>query len=172
MGDIFDTRSDAELEDDDDFDEDEDESGEEGYDGDNPIIDRDEERAVNDERNAGGPQRPPQKRQLLGVFDERGNLMVMYAINGRPIEQPRPPTKAEYDEVKARGYIVKGGLAAVAPDVVGGFPWMPVLIGAAVLAAGAGAYYYVTGKEDEAEENTVYVNPSDDDEDEDDGEDD
>jgi hypothetical protein len=168
MPDIFDTRNDAQTEDDDDFDEDEDESGEEGYGGDDPVISREEERAINDERSAGGKAPVTPKRQLLAVFDAQGQVQVMYAVNGRPIEQPRQPTAEEYQAVKQRGYIVKGGLAEA---VAGGIPWKPILIGVAVVGAAAGAYFYVNGKEEEAEANTVYVN-GDEDEDEDDDADD
>ena len=154
------------------LDADDDDEDEEAHD--NPPITREEERAVEGEVSAGKGGRAPARahRQLVAVFGQNGQVLVQETVNGRPDGAVRPPTKAEWDMLRARGHFVKGGLAA-APAEGSKIPWGLIALGAAV-AGGAGVYYYQQKREDQAEDDAEIVDdgPEDDvDEDDDEGDD-
>jgi len=132
---------------------------------DNPPVTREEERALEDEVSAGEGGRAPvrPKRVLMAVFGENGKVLVQATVNGRAVESLRPPTKAEWEALRARGQFVKGGLAAppAPPAAPSKFPWGLIVLGAAV-AAGAGVYYYQRKREEAAEEDAEIVDDGED----------
>jgi hypothetical protein len=116
----------------------------------NQVVSREAERQ--NQASAGGALIPASKRQLAAVFGQNGEMQVALVVDGVQKEKFRPPTKPEWEEVKLRGYLVKGGLSA-APEVPGtGFqiPWKPILIGTGLLAAAAGGYWWYTREPDMA----------------------
>lgn len=133
----------------------------------NPAVTRQEERVINNEVSFGeggqpGYRNQSLKRQLLMVFGKNGEPLVYVAENGRPTEQPRPPTAEEFALVKSQGYFLKGGIVPGMGEVPAGqtptgqqqsngLPWGWMAL-AAIVTAGAGyAYYrsqYDKGEED------------------------
>lgn len=117
----------------------------------NPVVTRAEETA-----NELLPMRRPvsTKAQLVAIFDNQGRPFVAYHQNGRALERFRMPTPQEFEVLKARGQIVKGGLgeapeqAAQAPATVqqqppasGNKTWL--YVGAAAVAVGGLAWWYM-----------------------------
>lgn len=116
----------------------------------NPVVTRAEETA-----NELLPMRRPvtTKAQLVAVFDAQGRPFVAYHQNGRALEKFRLPTPQEFEVLRARGQIVKGGLGEAAPapsaaagvappgDAPGGKTWL--YVGAAALGVGALAWWYM-----------------------------
>lgn len=119
----------------------------------NPVVTRAEETA-----NELLPMRRPvsTKAQLVAVFDAQGRPFVAYHQNGRALERFRLPTPQEFEVLKARGQIVKGGLGeAAAPATIvpaSGAPASPpangmnktwLYVGAAAVAVGGLAWWYM-----------------------------
>jgi hypothetical protein len=116
----------------------------------NPVITRAEETA-----NELLPMRRPvsTKAQLVAVFDAQGRPFVAYHQNGRALERFRLPTPQEFEVLRARGQLVKGGLgeapaapaAAPAPVAPTAAPmnktWL--YVGAAAVGVGALAWWYM-----------------------------
>jgi len=77
-----------------------------------PVVTRAEETA-----NELLPMRRPvaTKAQLVAIFDAQGRPFVAYHQNGRALEKFRPPTRQEFEILRMRGQIVKGGLGETAP---------------------------------------------------------
>ena len=133
----------------------------------NPVVTRAEETA-----NELLPARRPvsTKAQLVAVFDSQGRPFVAYHQNGRALEKFRMPTQQEFEILRMRGQIVKGGLgeatqsAAAAPGPQKA-PEQPkdrtwLYVGAAAVGLGALAWWY-NKKQKPARANR----PSDDDDD-------
>lgn len=116
----------------------------------NPVVTRAEETA-----NELLPARRPvtTKAQLVAVFDAQGRPFVAYHQNGRALERFRLPTPQEFEVLRARGQIVKGGLGEAAPSgVAPGAQTQPpapglnktwLYVGAAALGVGALAWWYM-----------------------------
>ena len=120
----------------------------------NPVVTRAEETA-----NELLPSRLPvsTKAQLVAVFDAQGRPFVAYHQNGRALEKFRLPTPQEFEVLRLRGQIVKGGLGeapaqAQAPASVqpqsqqppaagSGKTWL--YVGAAAVAVGGLAWWYM-----------------------------
>lgn len=115
----------------------------------NPVVTRAEETA-----NQLMPLRRPvtTMAQLVAVFDAQGRPFVAYHQNGRALEKFRLPTPQEFEILRARGQIVKGGLgdaapattAAAAPPPAANRTWL--YVGAAAAAVGVGAWWYLKKK--------------------------
>lgn|GEM_PF-6501531 len=120
----------------------------------NPVVTRAEETA-----NELLPMRRPvsTKAQLVAVFDSQGRPFVAYHQNGRALEKFRLPTPQEFEVLRVRGQIVKGGLGeapaqapAQAPATVQQQPpaagmnktWL--YVGAAAVAVGGLAWWYMS----------------------------
>jgi len=121
----------------------------------NPVITRAEETA-----NELLPAHRPvsTKAQLVAVFDAQGRPFVAYHQNGRALEKFRLPTPQEFEVLRLRGQIVKGGLGeapaqaqapAQAPAQTQGQPpasgsktWL--YVGAAAVAVGGIAWWYMS----------------------------
>ena len=115
----------------------------------NPVVTRAEETA-----NELMPLRRPvtTMAQLVAVFDAQGRPFVAYHQNGRALEKFRLPTPQEFEILRARGQIVKGGLGDAAPATVPPPPPPPpppaanrtwLYVGAAAAAVGVGAWWYM-----------------------------
>ena len=115
----------------------------------NPVVTRAEETA-----NQLMPLRRPvtTMAQLVAVFDAQGRPFVAYHQNGRALEKFRLPTPQEFEILRARGQIVKGGLGDAAPATVPPPPPPPpppaanrtwLYVGAAAAAVGVGAWWYM-----------------------------
>lgn len=119
----------------------------------NPVVTRAEETA-----NELLPARRPvsTKAQLVAVFDAQGRPFVAYHQNGRALERFRMPTPQEFEVLRARGQLVKGGLgeaaapativpAAPAPSAAstGGMNKTWLYVGAAAVAVGGLAWWYM-----------------------------
>lgn len=115
----------------------------------NPVVTRAEETA-----NELMPLRRPvtTMAQLVAVFDAQGRPFVAYHQNGRALEKFRLPTPQEFEILRARGQIVKGGLGDAAPATVPPPPPPPpppaanrtwLYVGAAAAAVGVGAWLYM-----------------------------
>jgi hypothetical protein len=119
----------------------------------NPVITRAEETA-----NELLPMHRPvsTKAQLVAVFDAQGRPFVAYHQNGRALERFRLPTPQEFEVLRARGQIVKGGLgeasapaagapaaAPSAPSAAGGMNKTWLYVGAAAVGVGALAWWYM-----------------------------
>jgi hypothetical protein len=121
----------------------------------NPVITRAEETA-----NELLPMHRPvsTKAQLVAVFDAQGRPFVAYHQNGRALERFRLPTPQEFEVLRARGQIVKGGLgeaaaaaggaapaggAPTAPPAAGGMNKTWLYVGAAAVAVGGLAWWYM-----------------------------
>jgi hypothetical protein len=115
----------------------------------NPVVTRAEETA-----NELMPLRRPvtTMAQLVAVFDAQGRPFVAYHQNGRALEKFRLPTPQEFEILRARGQIVKGGLGDAAPATVPPPPPPPpppaanrtwLYVGAAAAAVGIGAWLYM-----------------------------
>lgn len=110
----------------------------------NPVITRAEEQA-----NQLFPDQRPisTKAQLVAVFDAQGRPFVAYHQNGRALEKFRLPTPQEFEVLRARGQIVKGGLGEAAPDATSSAStpsnktWL--YVGAAAVGVGALAWWYM-----------------------------
>lgn len=117
----------------------------------NPVVTRAEETA-----NELMPLRRPvtTMAQLVAVFDAQGRPFVAYHQNGRALEKFRLPTPQEFEILRARGQIVKGGLGDAAPATVPPPPPPPppaanrtwLYVGAAAAAVGVGAWWYMKKK--------------------------
>lgn len=123
----------------------------------NPVVTRAEETA-----NELLPGRRPvsTKAQLVAVFDAQGRPFVAYHQNGRALERFRMPTPQEFEILKARGQLVKGGLgeagpvtapvapstlaAPLAPPVAPGMNKTWLYVGAAAVAVGGLAWWYMS----------------------------
>lgn len=121
----------------------------------NPVITRAEETA-----NELLPGRRPvsTKAQLVAVFDNQGRPFVAYHQNGRALERFRMPTPQEFEILKARGQLVKGGLGEAGPaPIASGTPAAPLAppaapglnktwlyVGAAAVAVGGLAWWYMS----------------------------
>jgi hypothetical protein len=96
------------------------------------------------------------RAQLVAVFDAQGRPFVAYHQNGRALEKFRLPTPQEFEVLRLRGQIVKGGLGeapaqAQAPASVqpqqqqppasGNKTWL--YVGAAAVAVGGLAWWYM-----------------------------
>ncbi len=114
-----------------------------------PVVTRAEE----DEDLVGhmGDKRPPapEYQELIAQWDERGNCVVAWSLNGRLQEKFRRPTEKEWALLQARGEWVKGGLQGTdvpepAPSLLERIPRWAMLAGGVVVGAGAlwayGAY--------------------------------
>jgi hypothetical protein len=135
--------------------------------GNNPMTTRGIEEM--DER-VPGTKRPPASLQLLSVFGDRGQVRVALAMDGKQHEEWREPTRQEWDMLKARGRIVKGGLAA-SPEVVAtpavqipapqqppvGGGLMPKLLLGGLAVAGLGAAFYFWRQNKQMDENIEEV---------------
>jgi hypothetical protein len=114
----------------------------------NPVVTRAEETA-----NELMPLRRPvtTMAQLVAVFDAQGRPFVAYHQNGRALEKFRLPTAQEFEILRARGQIVKGGLGDAAPAATTPPPPAPppaanrtwLYVGAAAAAVGVGAWWYM-----------------------------
>jgi len=114
----------------------------------NPVVTRAEETA-----NELMPLRRPvtTMAQLVAVFDAQGRPFVAYHQNGRALEKFRLPTPQEFEILRARGQIVKGGLGDAAPATTPPPPPPPppaanrtwLYVGAAAAAVGVGAWWYM-----------------------------
>jgi hypothetical protein len=120
----------------------------------NPVVTRAEETA-----NELLPAHRPvsTKAQLVAVFDAQGRPFVAYHQNGRALEKFRLPTPQEFEVLRVRGQLVKGGLGeapaqapAQAPATVqqqqqppasGNKTWL--YVGAAAVAVGGLAWWYM-----------------------------
>ena len=118
----------------------------------NPVVTRAEETA-----NELLPAHRPvsTKAQLVAVFDAQGRPFVAYHQNGRALEKFRLPTPQEFEVLRLRGQLVKGGLGeapeqapAQAPATVqqqppasGNKTWL--YVGAAAVAVGGLAWWYM-----------------------------
>jgi hypothetical protein len=118
----------------------------------NPVVTRAEETA-----NELLPSRLPvsTKAQLVAVFDAQGRPFVAYHQNGRALEKFRLPTPQEFEVLRSRGQLVKGGLGEApeqAPATVqpqqqqppaagSGKTWL--YVGAAAVAVGGLAWWYM-----------------------------
>lgn len=133
----------------------------------NPVVTRAEETA-----NELLPMRRPvsTKAQLVAIFDAQGRPFVAYHQNGRALEKFRPPTRQEFEILRMRGQLVRGGLgeaapATTAPAAPASAPPPPksntwLYVGAAAVGVGALAWWYMKKQKD------VRANkPDDDDED-------
>ena len=117
----------------------------------NPVVTRAEETA-----NELMPLRRPvtTMAQLVAVFDAQGRPFVAYHQNGRALEKFRLPTPQEFEILRARGQIVKGGLGDAAPATATPPPPPPppaanrtwLYVGAAAAAVGVGAWWYLKKK--------------------------
>lgn len=123
----------------------------------NPVVTRAEETA-----NELLPMRRPvtTKAQLVAVFDAQGRPFVAYHQNGRALERFRLPTPQEFEVLRARGQLVKGGLgeapagtapgaapmvpAAPAAPAAGGMNKTWLYVGAAAVGVGALAWWYMS----------------------------
>jgi hypothetical protein len=125
----------------------------------NPVITRAEETA-----NELLPAHRPvsTKAQLVAVFDAQGRPFVAYHQNGRALEKFRLPTPQEFEVLRLRGQIVKGGLgeapaqaqapaqtpaqaqtsAQGQPPASGSKTWL--YVGAAAVAVGGIAWWYMS----------------------------
>jgi hypothetical protein len=122
----------------------------------NPVVTRAEETA-----NELLPMRRPvsTKAQLVAVFDAQGRPFVAYHQNGRALERFRLPTPQEFEVLRSRGQLVKGGLGeapagaapasmapaappAPAPQSGGNKTWL--YVGAAAVAVGGLAWWYMS----------------------------
>jgi hypothetical protein len=111
----------------------------------NPVVTRAEEQA-----NQLFPDQRPisTKAQLVAVFDAQGRPVVAYHQNGRALEKFRLPTPQEFEVLRARGQIVKGGLGEAAPDAAASSTAKPanktwLYVGAAAVGVGALAWWYM-----------------------------
>lgn len=119
----------------------------------NPVVTRAEETA-----NELLPMRRPvsTKAQLVAVFDAQGRPFVAYHQNGRALERFRLPTPQEFEVLRARGQLVKGGLGeAAAPATIipaasasasppaNGMNKTWLYVGAAAVAVGGLAWWYM-----------------------------
>jgi hypothetical protein len=119
----------------------------------NPVITRAEETA-----NELLPARRPvsTKAQLVAVFDNQGRPFVAYHQNGRALERFRMPTPQEFEVLRMRGQIVKGGIGEAGPAAGGAVaPAAPppsagsgmnktwLYVGAAAVAVGGLAWWYM-----------------------------
>ena len=122
----------------------------------NPVVTRAEETA-----NELLPARRPvsTKAQLVAVFDAQGRPFVAYHQNGRALEKFRLPTPQEFEVLRMRGQIVKGGLGEAPtaqapasaqpqqpqqqqqPPASGNKTWL--YVGAAAVAVGGLAWWYM-----------------------------
>jgi hypothetical protein len=121
----------------------------------NPVVTRAEETA-----NELLPSRLPvsTKAQLVAVFDAQGRPFVAYHQNGRALEKFRLPTPQEFEVLRLRGQIVKGGLGEAPaqaqapvsvqpqqqqqqPPASGNKTWL--YVGAAAVAVGGLAWWYM-----------------------------
>jgi len=121
----------------------------------NPVVTRAEETA-----NELMPLRRPvtTMAQLVAVFDAQGRPFVAYHQNGRALEKFRLPTPQEFEILRARGQIVKGGLGDAAPATTAAAAPPPppppppaanrtwLYVGAAAAAVGIGAWWYMKKK--------------------------
>lgn len=105
-------------------------------------------------------------QQLVAHFDVNGQPIVAYTEGGNRIEEWRRPTEEEWNFLRERGQIVRGGLTsgvasgapngafglgATTPSTMTPGKWTAAVI--AGLAVLAGGYYaYTKYKEDEVEE--------------------
>lgn len=121
----------------------------------NPVVTRAEETA-----NELLPMRRPvsTKAQLVAVFDSQGRPFVAYHQNGRALEKFRLPTPQEFEVLRVRGQIVKGGLGeapaqapAQAPATqqqqqppAAGMNKTWLYVGAAAVAVGGLAWWYMS----------------------------
>lgn len=122
----------------------------------NPVITRAEETA-----NELLPARRPvsTKAQLVAVFDAQGRPFVAYHQNGRALERFRLPTPQEFEVLRARGQIVKGGIgetpapgaapAAAAAPASSNMNKTWLYVGAAALGVGALAWWYMKKQKSE-----------------------
>lgn len=115
----------------------------------NPVVTRAEETA-----NELLPAHRPvsTKAQLVAVFDAQGRPFVAYHQNGRALEKFRLPTPQEFEVLRLRGQLVKGGLGE-APEQApatqqqqqqpasGNKTWL--YVGAAAVAVGGLAWWYM-----------------------------
>jgi len=135
--------------------------------GNNPMTTRGIEEM--DER-VPGTKRPPASLQLLSVFGDRGQVRVALAMDGKQVEEWREPTRQEWDMLKARGRIVKGGLAAppdspaispplaqAPPPPAPGGGLMPKLLLGGLAVAGLGAAFYFWRQNKQMDENIEEV---------------
>lgn len=117
----------------------------------NPVVTRAEELS-----NQLMPMRRPvtTKAQLVAIFDAQGRPFVAYHQNGRALEKFRLPTPQEFEVLRARGQLVKGGLGDAAPSPGTTPPpeqpknrtWL--WIGAAAVGVGAAAWWYMKKQKD------------------------
>lgn len=128
----------------------------------NPVVTRAEETA-----NELLPARLPvaTKAQLVAIFDSQGRPFVAYHQNGRALEKFRPPTKQEFEILRLRGQIVRGGLGEAAGAASAPVPavlpaatppppppapksntWL--YVGAAAAGVGALAWWYMKKQKD------------------------
>lgn len=114
---------------------------------------------------AGFKDKPSVKRILVAKFDDQGRPIVAYFAGDKQLEPFRTPTAAEYEALRTKGKLVKGGIGQVAPDgsVASGsaFPWKKVLVGGgAVVAAGGLAWYFWKKRKNAAATVVEQVNES------------
>jgi hypothetical protein len=130
----------------------------------NPVITRAEETA-----NELLPMHRPvsTKAQLVAVFDAQGRPFVAYHQNGRALERFRLPTPQEFEVLRARGQLVKGGLGEAAapaggapaaaptvPPAAGGMNKTWLYVGAAAVAVGGLAWWYMQKQKKAPRKNT------------------
>lgn len=112
----------------------------------NPVIERQEDpaRGVPAAELAQGRNAAPiiSNDQLVAVWDQNGNPQVARVVNHRQQGHFHPPTKEEWEALRARGQLVKGGLSdapAAAPAAPAGdskgFPWGKAVAVLGVLGA-------------------------------------
>lgn len=101
-----------------------------------------------------GIKGPPQpKRILVAKFDNEGRPLVAHYAGNKQLEPYRQPTPKEYETLRTKGKLVKGGIGQVAPDgsvkpapppASPGLPWTKILVGggAAVVAGGLAWYFW------------------------------
>lgn len=73
------------------------------------IIEREQSIPSVDERN------PARVERLVAQFDAQGRPHVRRTRGGRPTEAWRRPTPEEFEALRSRGQLVRGGLQRVAP---------------------------------------------------------
>lgn len=92
---------------------------------------------------AGFKQAPKQKRILVAKFDDQGRPLVAHFVGGKQAEPFRMPTEREFNSLKTKGKIVKGGVGETpAPAADTGLPWKKILIAGGVVVAGGAAWYF------------------------------
>jgi hypothetical protein len=126
--------------------------------GNNPVTSRGVEEMV--ERVPGTPE-PPPVIQLQSVFGSDGKVRVALFVDGVQMEPWRQPSPKEWELLKMRGRLVKGGIAQTpapaaassevlqqqqSPQAMNVMPKL-LLGGLALLGAGAAFYFWRQSKQ-------------------------